>query len=239
MSIFPGKDGAECQGVFIERRQLVWVSLGTLVTLAVNSSLSTWAAQAAEVRSRPAWDALFVEAMSLAERLTQSKSPDEEAYLKKLSGLIGEGVVPKASFDLTQAVATHETSRRFPLLVVQFRLAPHAVIPYHDHRDYIGVLTVTEGSLHVRSFDIVGKDRQPARDSTFRIRESHAAVLTRGSQSTLSRTRDNIHHLRAGPEGARLIDFFTMFQPGAHSVYLNVDEQPTDPVHRIFEARWA
>ncbi len=77
----------------------------------------------------------------------------------KLSSLIRRRqAVPKAFFNLAQPVAAHESLRRFPLLVLQFRLAPGAAIPYHDHRDYNGVLTVTEGALRIRSFEILGSD---------------------------------------------------------------------------------
>jgi predicted metal-dependent enzyme (double-stranded beta helix superfamily) len=179
-------------------------------------------------------------AIPTAERLVNSLSPDEEAYLIELSGLIErQKAIPKAFFNFARPVAMHESLRRFPLLVLQFRLAPGAAIPYHDHRDYNGVLTVTEGAVRIRSFEILGSDPQPLRGHTFEIRETSNAMLTKGAQSTLSRTRDNIHDVRAGPEGARFVDFFTLFRQGAHSVSLNVSEQPRDAAKRIFEASWA
>jgi hypothetical protein len=246
MSLLPGKIGNEWydvgdgyDGLAIERRHLLWVSLGALTAFTISPWQSASALQTNTASTLPSWDALIARATLLARRLTASASPDEEAYLTELSGLIERGGrPPRPSFDLMEPVATDETLRRFPLLIVQFRLAPGAAIPYHDHRDYIGVLTVTEGSLRIRSFDILGRGPRPPRDSTFRIRETHSAILTAGSRSTVSRTRDNIHDLRAGPEGARLVDFFTMFRPSAHSVYLNVNEEPRDPAKRVFDASW-
>jgi hypothetical protein len=101
------------------------------------------------------------------------------------------------------------------------------------------VLTVTEGTVQIRTFEIVGPDTRPSKGSTFRIRETNRAVLSKGAQSTLSRIRDNIHDLRAGPAGARFIDFFTLFRQDAHSAYLNVAEQPNDPTNNAFDATWA
>ncbi len=247
MSLFPAQMRGEwCagdelfDGVIIERRQFLRVSLGALAALTANFWQPASARQAKKAQTPLSWGDLIERAIPLAERLIDSLSPDEEAYLIKLSGLLERRrAVPEAFFDLAQPVAIHESLQRFPLLVLQFRLAPGAAIPYHDHRDYIGVLTVTEGAMRIRSFEILGSGRRPLRGHTFQIRETDNAMLTKGAQSTLSRTRDNIHDLRAGPEGARFIDCFTLFHQGAHSVYLNVAEQPRDSAKRIFDANWA
>lgn len=227
-------------GVIVERRQFLRISLSALAALTVNLWQPASAQQASKAQPALSWDDLIKRAIPSAERLTESLSPDEEAYLIKLSNLIQRRRnTPKAFFDLAQPVATHESLQRFPLLVLQFRLAPGAAIPYHDHREYNGVLTVTEGTMRIRSFKILDADPQPPLARTFQVRETSDVMLTKGAQSTLSRTRDNIHDLRAGPEGARFIDFFTLFDRDAHSVYLNVAEEPIDSADRIFEASWA
>lgn len=247
MSLFPDKIRHDrpavdesFDGVVIERREFLRVSLGTVAALTVNLFRCASAQQTNKTQTLLSLDEVIEKTIPLAERLIGSPSPDEEAYLTELSGLIERrAVIPKAFFNLAQPVAIHETRRRFPLLLLQFRLAPGAAIPYHDHRDYNGVLTVTEGGMRIRSFEMLGADSRPSRGRTFQIRETQSAVLTKGAQSTLSRTRDNIHDLRAGPEGVRFIDFFTLFNQDAHSVYLNVAERPKDSANRIFEASWA
>jgi PCO_ADO len=227
-------------GVIVERRHFLRASLATLAALTGNVWLGASAQESRQPRSAQSWDDVIGRAIPLAERLTEELSPDEEAYLVELSRLMeGWEAIPKAFFDLGRPVATHESLRRFPLWILQFRLAPGAAIPYHDHRDYIGALTVTDGAVRVRSFEILGSDPRPPQGRTFQICETGNAVLTRGAQSTLSRTRDNIHDLRAGPAGARLIDFFTLFREDAKSFYLNVAEQPTDSARRTFDASWA
>jgi hypothetical protein len=221
-------------GVVVERRHLLCVSLAAL-TLGCRLASAQQGA-----RSPLSWDALLETAARRAEQLIKNASTDdEEAYLIALGQMIRKvSDIPRARVDLAQEVAIHQTLRKLPLLVVQYRLAPHAVIPYHDHRNYNGVLTVTEGTVRIRSFDIVGNDAQPKRGSTFQLRETRNALLGRGAQSTLSRTRENIHHLRAGPEGARFVDFFTLFRHDAQSAYIDVDERPRDSAKRIFDARW-
>ncbi len=221
-------------GVKIERREFLQVSLCAL------SALTTRRAFAQPTARSLSWDDLLATTTSLAERLIANSEPDEETYLTQLSAMIERTTgVPRALFDLSQPVATAESQRRFPIWIVQFRLAPGAAIPYHDHRDYIGVLTVTDGSLRVRSFDIEGTEPRPPQGRTFQIRQTDDTFLTTGAQSTLSRTRGNIHDLRAGPEGAKLLDFFTLFEQRAGSFYLNVAEHPRDAARQVFDANWA
>lgn len=231
---------ARLGGVVIERRQFLSISLSALAAMTTVNFWNRACARQSSEESRLSWEALVDRALPLAERFVESDSPDEETYLMSLSRLIGRrSTTPRASFDLTRPVAVRESLRRLPILVLQLRLAPGAGIPHHDHRDYIGVLTVTEGALRIRSFKILGSDPRPPPARTFQIRETGNSLLAKDAQSTLSRTRDNVHELRAGPEGARFIDFFTCFNPGAHSVYLNVAEQPRDPTRRVFDASWA
>lgn len=227
-------------GIALERRRLLWVSIGTLAALAVNSWQSAAAQHISQPRAALDWDELVGRTIPLAEELIHNGHPDEETYLIRVSALMRRlRVPPKAFFNFTRPVSSFETLRRFPLLVLQFRLAPNATIPCHDHRDYNGILTVTEGSIRVRSFEILGSDTPTAHGSAFHVQETHNSILTNGGQSILSRTRDNIHNLKAGPEGARFIDFFTLFREDAHSVYLNVAEEPLDSSQRIFAATWA
>lgn len=227
-------------GVVLERRKLLWASLGTLAAFTMTPWNAVAGRRVGKAQQAISWDVLVQRAVTLAEGVTQGQNPNEEAYLVELSRLMERaGEIPRASFDLAAPVATYETLRRLPLLIVQFRLAPGAVIPYHDHRDYIGALTVAEGELRIRSFDIVRDHPHWVRDQPFRIRETQNAVLTRGCHSTLSGLRNNIHDLRAGPKGARLIDVYTLRRSTAHSVYLNVAERPKESASRIFDARWA
>ena len=99
-----------------------------------------------------------------------------------------------------------------PFAVAQYKLAAGAAIPYHDHRDYNGVLRIVEGTASIRSFEIIGADQRPPNGGTFLIRETRRELLGAGQLSTLSRTRDNIHDIRAGNDGVRLVDFFTFFR---------------------------
>jgi predicted metal-dependent enzyme (double-stranded beta helix superfamily) len=232
----PGQD--PFGGVHVERRDILRASLGALAALTLGWPRRVLSA-AAGTSADGSWEALIRQVMPIAEALVRSHKPDEEGYLRRLASLAARlNAAPDAVFDPHMPVAGAYAYRQLPLIVLQLRLAPGAEIPFHDHREYNGVLMVVSGEAQIRSFDIVqGWGVSPGR-ATFLIRETRSEVLAAREVSTLSRTRDNIHIVRAGDTGARLLDFFTLFQPDGRSVYMKVDERPRDPGQRIYEASW-
>ena len=122
---------------------------------------------------------------------------------------------------------------------VQIGFGPGGKIPIHDHRDYNGVILGVEGELRARNFDILGTDRVPPKGETFQIRETRDDLIFAGGFSTLSRTRDNVHAIVAGSEGARVLDVFTYFVEGARSYFMDVDPTPRDADRGIYEAAWS
>lgn len=231
----PGTEPFE--GVNIERREILFLSAGALAALSLGWPRGVLARR--EPDADEAWDTLIRKTIPMAEELVHDPRPDEEAYLRRLGRWVSHlPSAPEAEFFPGMPVASAWSYDKFPFMVMQFKLAPGAAIPYHDHRGYNGVLKAVSGEARIRSFEIVGA--QPAGDTkqTFQIRETHNRVLRPGSISSLSRTRDNIHDVRAGPDGVRLIDFFTFFQPDGRSVYLDVEQQPRDARRRLYEASW-
>jgi hypothetical protein len=196
-------------------------------------------APADEDQTLEAWDRLLQATEPLAKKLVQSRSPDEEHYLRALSERVDRQSAPRALFRPGPAVSNAISFDRFPLMVVQFKLAPSAVIPFHDHPDYNSVLRVVSGRIRVHSFDAIrtGTVSPPIRE--FWVRETRDEILEAGQLSTLARTRDNIHAISAGPQGARYLDVFTLFRPGANSRYLDIAQRPVDAKRRIYQAKWS
>jgi hypothetical protein len=228
-------------GIFLERRQFLALSLGVVAAVA-QSHLYARTDSAGPPGPEPGlpWEILVARTLPLAKRLIAEGGSGEEAYLSQLSALMrARTTTPRALIDPSNSVGNALILRQYPIVILQFRLVPGAAIPYHNHRGYIGLLAVTDGSLRMRSFEVVGQEPMPAHSGAFLIRETHDVLLSSGQQSTLSRARDNIHGLRAGPKGARFIDFFTYFKEDAHSEFLEVDKVPRDPKRRIFEAYYA
>lgn len=235
--------GAEvADGVKIERREVLQLSLGALAAFCLGwpqRALAEDEKPAAGTDGELAWDTLIKQAVPLAEKIVQEKKPNEEAYLLQLSALIIQlKKAPDAKFPAGRPMSSFDHYRKMPFVVAQFKLEPGAAIPYHDHRDYIGVLSPMAGDARVRSFEIVGADARPPAGKSFEIRETGDRLLTPGRTSHLSRTHDNIHDVRAGKAGARLLDFFTFYAKDGKSVFLNVSDKPKDPETRTFEATW-
>jgi len=44
--------------------------------------------------------------------------------------------------------------------------------------------------------------------------------------------------LKAGPEGAQFIDFFTLFGEDAHSAFIDFGSQSEDFAGAVFDATW-
>jgi hypothetical protein len=129
-------------------------------------------------------------------------------------------------------------------LVLEFELEPGAPITAHNHVGWSFVSVGVEGEATVRHYEPVGESPDPGseHDVPFDLREVQRVVLTRGRSSSLTRTRANIHQFRAGPEGARFIDFGVNYATpnGGYTSFskLAIDEAPTDIARGIHTARW-
>jgi len=254
-------------GVVIERRQVlrVGLSMGLLLMLGSPASartsqqvrtggvagagLGTAAGEAEETRDLVSVDDLVRQLRPKARDLITTQTPDEEAYLRAVSSLLSR-VRPERPWNSRRVGRDWEmdTTAYFPPIVLfQIRMKPGAVIDLHDHRHYNGVLLATEGSTRARHFDIVRKDgdgwdvaagRVPPEGGGFKIRRTADRVMTPGMLSTLSRDRDNIHHIEAGPEGCQLLDFFTHFRPEARSFELEYDVEQLAAGREELDVSW-
>jgi hypothetical protein len=118
----------------------------------------------------------------------------------------------------------------------QIWIPPGGQIPMHDHRDLFGAIVCVAGDVEVRSFDVVegGVDTKEVI-----LLESVRAWLRPGRYSLLTRARDNVHELRAGKDGARMLDLFAWLTPKSRSVELQLIEPlaATRPDRR-YRAAW-
>src|SRR5688500_18758875 len=74
------------EGVRVERRELIYLSLGAFAALTLR-----WPHALAEaltpLEGDLSWDALLDHAVPMAQRLVKSLTPEEEEYLRALSGV--------------------------------------------------------------------------------------------------------------------------------------------------------
>lgn len=186
-----------------------------------------------------------------ARRLISSQTPDEENYIRlaiaeltKVSTLETNRFTPshKEGWDMDfQAYIP-------PLLLYQIRMSPNSVIDLHDHRHHNGALSVREGAVRVRSFDIyddeadakwdVAAGKVPEMNEEFLIQEKGEVVLKQGQAAGLTRTRENIHQVEAGPDGCLLYDLFTNFRMNAQSFEIKWDGKYFDSTKKLCKVTW-
>jgi predicted metal-dependent enzyme (double-stranded beta helix superfamily) len=181
----------------------------------------------------------IVQAEQLAEKLVQEKTPNEDAYLWHLASLLCRlEAAPSFTSKRSRSVQMKGAHRGPNFAVMQIKMEEGAALPFHDHFEYNGLILGLEGTIHARNFEMVADELRPPEGEDFLIRETVRSTLTPGRVSTLTRRRDNIHDLRAGKGGGRVLDVFTFFPEREGSKYMAVDEKPVEDGGRIYRARW-
>ncbi|MEM8885654.1 MAG: hypothetical protein AAGD14_16435 [Planctomycetota bacterium] len=235
-------------GVTITRRRILQVGLaGAAGVLATGCAAPRPQPKAADPSLTI--DQLVAQLRPQAKRMIASDQPDETSYLAAVSALLAR-YEPEEPWSMRKpgpsGYAMNTAAWMPPLVVFDIHMRPGAKIHLHDHRHYNGALLCTEGSIRCRNFDIVQPDGKPLdiaggevpTGEDFLIRQNKDTTLARGQLSTLSRDRDNIHHVEAGPDGCKLADVFTYFRRDARSYGLEWDEKPLDRNGDTYRVAW-
>ena len=185
------------------------------------------------------------ECAGLAKTAFEDSTLNEEAHLFRLSTIASRlelDAVPRTQLGkfggLNPPVEFGPLRIEMPLAIIQWRLAPGATLPAHNHELADIISLCLQGECVVRHFDIVGEAPQYSSKDSFLIRETRSDLLTPGRMSSLSTTRDNIHTFRAGKEGALGIDINSILKGNKKFSFLDFSDQPRDPQKRIYEAVW-
>ena len=214
--------GLQNEDAQLTRRDCLRLSTGALAVL-LNGL------HAGEARGQSiSWHDLLRELTPRATAVYERRM-DEDTYVAQLVQLLRR-IDP-------QLVPTgwHLARHRY-FTVSEFVIPPGKGFRFHDHRDYNGVLLVAAGSARFRTFEVVGSERMPAAGTPIELRRTSDRQHAAGELSSLTTEHDNIHDIRAGESGCRLIDFATMLGPDPRSIYLDVDEKPLDPAGTRYAA---
>ena len=227
-------------GVTIERRAIFWAPLAVAAAM-------LRPAQAATASAPLEWDD-FVRLCpaDAAEFARDASEIGQDAYLNRIASW---AVRLKAAPDtklgafagLDPKVEFGPSFRGVPFFVIQWRMAPRAILPAHCHPQFSVCTLGMEGEARLRHFEVHGP--APAFDSgvktPFLMRETRSQIVTPRRISTLSATRDNIHYFEAGDAGARGLDITTGYGgDGSFSFVAFQPDKPKDPKKQLFEAVW-
>jgi hypothetical protein len=256
-SIFEFTEQELSPGVVLKRRMVLGGGLGLLAALFAPISQKLFAQEQPSAAPLSA-EAETIELETLianlrpeARRLIASESPDEEKYIQMAIAELTKVTKLETYRFMPSRKGGWETDFQAfvpPVLLYQIRMSPNSVIDLHDHRHHNGALSVREGSARVRSFDIfqeenekkwdIAAGRVPAMEEEFLIQEKGESLLKQGQAVGLTRTRDNIHQIEAGPDGCLMYDLFTNFKMNAQSFEIKWDGQYFDRAKKLCKVLW-
>lgn len=188
------------------------------------------------------------QARPMARRLVEAGGPDEDSYVEAVARLVVQ-FVGEEPWNLQprgdESWAVNLASFTPPIVVYDIVMDPGATIPLHDHRHHNGVFVCHEGRVRCLSFDEEERAGDEPRAGAGTLLEPGEILLRKtadetlhpGQVSALTRTRDNVHQLESGPDGARLVDVFTFFNPEARSDWLEWDGGFVDEAETLCKAR--
>lgn len=224
----------------IDRRGLILFGTGGTIALATPAG--------AEPLPDDDFKALMAALEQLGDQLPLTARGDQEAYTLRLAALgvrVREFPVPKMGPVGRSGVQIGPLARTEPptdrvhgVALVSYRLAPNALLQPHNHPNYSVATIGVEGEARVTHYE-PGPDAPPFPTAgSFAVRKTAERVLRPGEATTLSPARDNIHTFRAGPNGARFVDLFSVHGTDVGFSYLDIGPAPTAPGGDSFRARW-
>lgn len=230
-------------GTIIERRSFLWLSLATAATLVAPRNLS---AQQTLMENSLTWDEFLKECLPKAVELHKNSSAQgQNAYLYWLATMamrLNLETVPKAKTGkfakLEPPVEFGVGYRGVPFFVVEWKMAPNAILPPHNHPNASVCTVGTRGEARLRNFEVVGNAPAFSSSEKFNVRETHNEIIAAGRINAFSAKRDNIHTFQAGKDGANGIDISTYHGENIGFSFLEIQPKPIDEGKRLFEANW-
>jgi hypothetical protein len=222
----------------IERRTILWKM--PLVAAAFLAAMP----EALRGGGPLTWDDFTARATAAAKDLYNADGYDEDAYVYHLAAAaVGAPDVPATAKTgrfgkLDPPVEFGPVYRGAPIMMVQWKLAPNAWLPPHNHPHYNVISIGLEGEAVVTHYDVDGDAPPFDAASAFTVRRTRETLIAPRRMSPLTSSRDNIHTFRAGPKGARGIDINTQAGKDIGFSFLDIAPKPLDAARATFAAKW-
>jgi len=223
----------------IERRTILWkLPLAGAAFIAAIPEVLRAAGPA------PTWEDFVKRTNAVAKDLYGGGAYDEEMYVHRLAAESAQAPdVPAGSkmgrfAKLEPPVEFGPVYRGAPIMIIQWKLAPNAWLPPHNHPNY-DVLTVgLEGEAVLTHYEVEGDAPPVDAAEKFTVRRSRETLIGPRRMSPLTSVRDNIHTFRAGSKGARGFDINTRAGKDIGFSFLEIDAKPLDLQRATYQAKW-
>lgn len=225
-------------GVIVDRRGLLLIGAAGATLL----SSSPAAAQTDDFRT------LMQALEGLGDRLPATTPSEQNAHIYRVAAramLVRDFPVPRMGAMGRSGVEIGPLGRTEPpadivhgIALVFYRLAPGALLEAHNHPNYSVATIGVEGLARVEHYEPDGPTPPFDSRETFTVRKTAERTLRAGEATTLTSVRDNIHIFRAGPNGARFVDLFSLHGADVGFSYLDIEAQPISAVGDGHRARW-
>lgn len=190
------------------------------------------------------WDEFTKRTTAVAKELYSEDAYDEDAYIYRIAAeAIAAPEVPASVKTgrfgkLDPPVEFGPAYRGAPIMIIQWKLAPNAWLPPHNHPHYNVLSVGLDGEALVTHYEVQGDAPPFDATSPFVVRRTRETLIAPRRVSPLTSVRDNIHTFRAGPKGARGIDINTRHGKDIGFSFLHIDAKPADATRETFAARW-
>lgn len=234
------------RGVAISRRALLryWVLGSAALAGGLSSRLLVGRADGDEASDSAArlisLDDALREVLPAARAMAARVSSEEESYLalvEKVFARVDVRALGPLSAAAEAGVEMQRVAIALPVVVYEIVMEPGTTIPLHDHRNYNGALMAVDGDAVVDRFDFACGEVELESGDAFYLRAKGRQVLRPGDTTSLTSRRHNVHEVRAGARGARLLDVFTILGPRARSVRLGIAD-PSPVIGGVYRAAW-
>jgi predicted metal-dependent enzyme (double-stranded beta helix superfamily) len=224
--------GAHDARMHITRRHLVTATTATALT-------GFFAPQLLAAPSSK-WEEFLAEARERGRKLLEQDGVPVDEYLWLIASLASriDAVAPTQMQEVPWTkppVSFGLASKGAPFVVIEWQLAPGAVLPPHNHPNASVCTIGLDGEAIVENYELAGAVPAYESKELFRVRRTHQETIAARRVNTVAPERDNIHTFKAGPKGARGIDITSMHGAMAPFSYLKIEEAVNETT---FAARW-
>lgn len=188
------------------------------------------------------WDAYLARTRTDALARIRADRDDIGGYLHFIAAaLTARRDIPRARVDVvpwaSPSIEFGAHPMAAPFALIEFRLAPGAYLPPHNHPNASVATLLLEGETAVDNFELEPTSDPPGQVGEAVLAHTQRQLLRPGDTNFVQPSRNNLHAFVAGPNGARGVDVTTQHAQAGPFGYLRLLEPPQ--VGAIVRAQWA